>query len=354
LLVAILMACESIPATAPPIPVAIAPLLQLYGHGSKDGLVTACQEPGYRQFDFWVGHWEITPIRQDGTFGNITPSIIERELDDCVIEENFAGLARSINTYDPASRVYHQQYIDSRGFHLILAGGRRPDAVMEMRGTVFFFCPTCPGGIFPQVNVWTWTAITPDSVRQLQILFSGLSGDSIGRGFDGRYRRRPSVTLPPTPTTGPCTNNPLFRQFDFLVGDWVLTNGRALGLDMSEGGAVSATVTRELGDCLIEEHVTGPGGYKGWSFNAWNQSEDVWYRTYVNNLGERVFLRGNLDGARMVLTGTRSLADGRSTGVRVTWAPDGANRVIETWAVSHDGGATYDFDRELTRIRRVE
>lgn len=352
------IACETSPPTAPVTesPQRAMARLQLYGHGSKDGLISACDAPGYRQFDFWVGKWEVRGILPNGTFGPIQPSIIERELDGCVIEENWTGTARSINTYDPGTGAYNQHYIDVFGSHLILTGGAKPDGSMEMTGTTFFSCAQCPNGIFPLVSVWSWTAITPDSVRQLQRVFNGLNGQpwGTGIGFDGRYRRNESVALRPTPETGPCTNNPLFRQFDFLVGDWVVTNGQAAGLDVAHGnGPVTSTVSRELAGCLIEERVEGPGGYRGWSFSGWSQSEDVWFRTYVNNLGERVFLRGVLDGPSMVLTGTRALADGSVTPVRVTWAPDGDSRVVETWAVSDDAGGAYRDAQSVVRVRQV-
>ena len=46
------------------------PSLQLYGQGSRAGLVTACQADGYRQFDFWVGKWSVGAIRPNGTIGS--------------------------------------------------------------------------------------------------------------------------------------------------------------------------------------------------------------------------------------------------------------------------------------------
>lgn len=353
-----LSACEA--------PSSIAPLLashrqeedslSLYGQGSKSGLITACQAPGYRQFDFWIGRWEVRSIRADGGINPPQPSIIERELDGCVIEENWTGTARSINTYDAASRQYHQQYIDASGNHMLLTGGLLADGSMAMTGTTFYSCASCPNGIFPLVNIWQWTAITPDSVRQLNRQINGLNGQpwQTGIGFDGRYRRDASVALRPTPETGPCSSDPLHRQVDFAVGEWVISNGEATGRDVANGrGPVTAVVTRELAGCLIEEHVTGPGGYRGWSFNGWSNSEDIWVRTYVNNLGERVFLRGTLDGSRLVLTGTHSSAAGESTLVRMTWDAVTPDRVVETWAVSRDGGATYQAEKEVVRLRRT-
>jgi len=352
------VACET-STPAGPVPTALrqeGPRLQLYGQGSKENVFTACEAPGYRQFDFWVGRWAVRGVRADGSLGPVQPSVIERELDGCVIEENWTGTARSINTYDPASGKYNQQYIDAFGSHLILTGGALPDGSMEMTGTTFFSCAQCPNGIFPLISIWSWTAITPDSVRQLQRQINGLNGQpwGTGIGFDGRYKRTESIALRPTPATGPCTNNPLHRQFDFLVGDWTVSNGNAAGLATAHGnGPVTSTVTNELAGCLVEERVEGPGGYTGWSFNGWNQSEEVWYRTYVNNLGERVFLRGKRDGSRMVLTGTRALADGQSTLVQVTWEPDGSDRVVETWSVSEDGGTSYVVAQSVVRVRRA-
>ncbi len=356
--IASMLACESPPSIAPLLASygRGTPELHLYGQGAKGGLITACQAPGYRQFDFWVGRWTVRSIRPDGTLNPEQPSVIERELDGCVIEENWTGTARSINTYDAAAGTYHQQYIDVSGNHMLLTGGAGPDGSMEMTGTTYFACTTCPNGIFPLINIWQWTTITPDSVRQLNLQINGLTGKpwQTGVGFDGRYRRDESATLRPTPSSGTCTSNPLYRQADFVVGDWVITSGEAVGRDVAEGrGPVTATVTGELAGCLIEERVHGPGGYSGWSFNGWNQSEDVWVRTYADNLGDRVFLRGTLDGTRLVLSGTRSRASGEALLVRMTWEAVTPDRVVETWAVSRDGGATYEVEKAVVRIRRA-
>lgn len=325
--------------------------LQLYGSGSKEGLGAACDAAGYRQFDFWVGHWNVRGVRPDGTLGIAATSIIEREVDGCVIEENWQGFARSINTFDPGDGSYNQQYIDANGGHLLLTGGLQPNGSMKMRGTQFFFCAQCPGGVFPLVSDWVWTAFTPDSVQQRQFLINGLTGLPIPGGFDGRYRRAESVTLPPTPVSGPCTSNALYRQLDFSVGDWTITQGSAIGVASSQGGSTTATVTRALADCLIEETVEGPGGYRGWSFAAWNQSEEVWVRTFADNLGDRTFLRGNLSGSSMVLAGHRSRADGTVTRVRVTLEPQGTDRIVERWEVLE--GETYAPAGEVVRLRRA-
>ena len=169
------------------------------------------------------------------------------------------------------------------------------------------------------------------------------------RSITCRRRGAPGCSRP---ATGPCTNDPLFRQFDFAVGSWTITNGEANGVSASHGGAIGSEVTRELAGGLIEERIETAGGYRGWSFAGWNQSEDAWFRTYADNLGGRVFLSGGLDGQRMVMTGTRSLADGTQQRVRVSWTPESADRVVEAWELSPDDGATWVPAQEVVRIRR--
>ena len=351
-------ACADAPTSAPDLPAAVAPraaTLQLYGHGSHAGVGTACADAGYRGLDFWVGHWLARNVNAPAGVPD-SPSIIERELDGCVIEENWVGAARSINTWDAASGTYNQHYLDANGGVQLLSGGAQPDGSMRMSGTIYVNCPTCPGGFFPIRNVWTWTAITPDSVRQHQQLFNGFNGNQIPGGFDGRYRRVAEVTLNPNPGPfRPCESIPVYAELDFLVGDWVVTSGRALGVEVASGnGPVTASVTRTLVGCLVEETVDGPGGYRGWSFNSWNNALNYrrWYRTYADNRGDRVFLSGALDGGAMVMTGTRSLADGTRQDVRVTFAPDGADRVLERWELTTDGGATWEPLETVTRVRR--
>jgi hypothetical protein len=325
----------------------------LYGHGSKEGLITACEAPGYKQLDFWLGYWE---VRNQTSTGPFLPSIIEKELDGCVLEENWFSSARSINTFDPATNTYHQQYIDQNGFHLLLDGGKQLDGSVAMRELTYLNCPTCPGGLFGAHNVWTFSQITPDSVRQRQQYINPNNGAVIFNGWDGRYRRVAPFTM--TFTDGPsvCMNSANFRQFDFAIGDWVITMGNANGQQEANGnGSTQATVTRELRGCLIEEKIEGPGGYRGWSFNGYKAAANYnrWYRTYADNLGGRVFLAGSLVNGAMVMTGHRSMADGARQDVRVTFTPDGSDRVIERWEVLASDGVTYQFAEGIVRIRRA-
>src|SRR5437016_14149277 len=50
-----------------------------------------CTEPQQKQFDFWVGEWELTwPDSSLNKVGHGTNSI-KRTLDGCVVQESFSG-----------------------------------------------------------------------------------------------------------------------------------------------------------------------------------------------------------------------------------------------------------------------
>jgi hypothetical protein len=90
-----------------------------------------CNSPEARQFDFWLGEWDLTwPTDQvGGESGNpgTGTNRIERLFGDCVIEENFATsdgsfLGRSHSVYDPRFGVWRQTWVDSSGGYISLSG----------------------------------------------------------------------------------------------------------------------------------------------------------------------------------------------------------------------------------------
>jgi hypothetical protein len=84
-----------------------------------------CEAAAYRQFDFWVGEWQVhTP---DGKLAGTNR--IEREYDGCVVHEHYMGAktyrGESLNTYDAGRKVWHQTWVDNQGLLLLLEGGWR-------------------------------------------------------------------------------------------------------------------------------------------------------------------------------------------------------------------------------------
>ena len=78
--------------------------------------------PEFRQFDFWLGRWEVhTP---DGKLAGVNR--IEREYGGCVVHEHYdtgkGYTGESLNIYDAARKVWHQSWVDSSGTLLLLDG----------------------------------------------------------------------------------------------------------------------------------------------------------------------------------------------------------------------------------------
>lgn len=82
--------------------------------GAQGGSAPGCKSPQHRQFDFWVGKWDVYPTGKDK---QVARSLIENLYDGCVIRENwmpFSGTpGGSLNTYDPDDGKWHQVWMDA-------------------------------------------------------------------------------------------------------------------------------------------------------------------------------------------------------------------------------------------------
>ena len=130
----------------------------------------------------------------------------------------------------------------------------------------------------------------------------------------------------------PCSA-PEYRQFDFWLGDWDVTNpaGKAAGHNH---------ITSEYGGCVLQEHWTGAGGSVGSSFNIYDPVRKVWHQTWVDNAGTLLEIEGGLKDGSMVMSGEQLQPDGKKLLNRITWTPkDG--KVRQFWETSADGGKTW-------------
>lgn len=94
-----------------------------------------CTTPEQRQFDFWVGEWDLAWDESPGFTASTGTNIIRRTLGDCVIEENFSApewgyLGQSVSTYDATNQVWKQTWVDSSGGYLDFVGGMEEDGRM--------------------------------------------------------------------------------------------------------------------------------------------------------------------------------------------------------------------------------
>ena len=142
-----------------------------------------CQSSEHRQFDFWVGHWDVF-----GPAGKkVGENRIELIADGCALLEQWTGnggvTGKSLNIYDAVDRRWHQTWVDNGGTLLILAG--------QLVGRSMVMSMTGPSPTDPKVTVLqriTWTPASDGAVRQLWELSSD-AGTSWTVLFDGRYVR---------------------------------------------------------------------------------------------------------------------------------------------------------------------
>jgi hypothetical protein len=144
----------------------------------------ACATPEHRQFDFWLGQWDVSGGPQlDRIVGRNT---ISRVAAGCGLREHWVNAGgtdgHSLNVYDRDARHWTQFWIGADGVILRLEGGLRGDGAMAMEGTL----PNGRGGIQRQRIVWT---PKPDGSVVQQWDTSEDDGATWQVSFVGVYRR---------------------------------------------------------------------------------------------------------------------------------------------------------------------
>ena len=142
---------------------------------------TACTEPEFHQFDFWIGSWAVSS--QGGAAGHNT---IVPFAGGCALLENWAGAdgsnGKSINAWRPGERRWTQHWVGSGGSILDLSGGL-------VNGRMVLAGPVRQTSKGPVMDRITWTPVSPDEVRQVWEL-SADNGATWSSIFDGTYTRR--------------------------------------------------------------------------------------------------------------------------------------------------------------------
>ena len=120
-----------------------------------------CCADEFRQFDFWVGSWEV----YDSTEALLGTNIIDVIQDSCVLRENWtsarsAYTGTSYNFYDQASGTWIQTWIDNQGGSLQLQGG------MVRSGMRMSSSPSRDDRGRNVINRITWTPLPDGTVRQ--------------------------------------------------------------------------------------------------------------------------------------------------------------------------------------------
>jgi hypothetical protein len=140
-----------------------------------------CARPEHRQFDFWVGEWEV----QDPKGNRAGENSIKSILGGCVILESWRGArganGTSVNTFDASRGVWHQTWVDDQG-GLLQLEGHATDGRMVLEGQ-----KTRREGGLSRERI-TWERRSPDRVRQLWESSTD-EGKTWKVQFDGLYVR---------------------------------------------------------------------------------------------------------------------------------------------------------------------
>lgn len=144
-----------------------------------------CTQPECRQFDFWIGNWNVTTPDGNAAGTNLITSI----LGGCVLQENWTSangrsVGTSFNLWDAKTGRWHQTWVDNSGGLLLLDGGL-VDGKMVLSGER----PAATPDAAPQIHRITWTPVSKDEVRQHweQSTDAGLTWTTL---FDGTYKRK--------------------------------------------------------------------------------------------------------------------------------------------------------------------
>lgn len=137
-----------------------------------------------------------------------------------------------------------------------------------------------------------------------------------------------------SPQPAPC-GAPEYRQFDFWIGDWVVTrpDGKPAGANRIEPIA---------GGCGLQETWTAAtGGGTGRSLNGYSPQDGRWHQVWIGSGGLLMHLTGGLRDGSMVLEGKTVGRDKAVVRQRITWTPQPDGRVRQLWEQSTDDGKTW-------------
>jgi len=150
----------------------------------------------------------------------------------------------------------------------------------------------------------------------------------------------------------PCTTDPIYRQFDFWIGEWNVyaKNGKKAG---------DSKIELILDSCIILENwksanVSQGVYYAGKSFNTYNSTSKQWQQTWVDNVGGTTeFLEGHFENDRMIFFTKPFQSSGDTIAIRrLTFYNLGPDKVRQHGEISKDNGLTWNTEYDLEYRRK--
>jgi len=140
-----------------------------------------CNSPEFRQFDFWLGEWN---VKSQASAGPGSQSRITRINGGCTILEQYTTPlgyeGSSLNFYDAQRKLWHQTWIDNQGGALYLEGA--------LDGGSMVLATTSSTENIQRI---TWTPLDDGRVRQHWEATTD-AGKTWSTVFDGYYSKRPA------------------------------------------------------------------------------------------------------------------------------------------------------------------
>lgn len=141
-----------------------------------------CSSEAYRQFDFWVGNWNV--YNPKGKL--IGTNKILKMPNACAIQENWESKTSpskgtSYNFYNKTDKAWHQVWVDNSGFSLNLSGTYK-DGKMTLKSSLV------KGKKGDYYNRVTWSKNADGSVTQVWDLLDP-SGKILQEVFRGIYKK---------------------------------------------------------------------------------------------------------------------------------------------------------------------
>lgn len=149
-------------------------------------------------------------------------------------------------------------------------------------------------------------------------------------------------------TTFPCRRGVEAHQFDFWIGDWIVT---PWGTPASVPAIGKNSISAQLEHCMLLEEWTAANGSAGKSVNFWDVNRKAWRQVWTAGDGQSLDYEGQFADNAMRFTGWTLNSTGARVLQKLTLFRISADTVRQLFEASDDGGATWrnTFDGRYVR-----
>lgn len=295
-----------------------------------------------REFDFWLGSWDLV---LGGGAGPATNNITSFGIDGgiALLEDYRQGPYRgtSVSYYSPREGRWRQLWLDNMNGLLEFAGG--------VQGNRFVIS----GRVGTTHTRLVYSNITDRSMDQSY----DVSPDGVNWqvSFSARYTRNEAsptardaygVAGGKRGASTPGILPPAARQFDFWLGSWTVIGDEAFA------GAGTLSTFGLGGGITVLQSLESNDGYQLSGVATYHPQDRIWNYVSIDSNGRHIDLTGGMSSGRMTLEGMLAGPDeAPGTLARMTFDRPNDREVTQTLEVSTDGGQNWTVDRVLRHAR---